>query len=276
MLVEVRRRKPLGGYGEHHDHRHAHFFEKNAEEEDLVRWQLAKGRVDSANTDESSGTATDTSKKTPGDRTRYRLGMGASDVEGALLRINRYLIRDRTMGPFRFEDLHDWRSNWEDETMKKTMSESSVDPEPSIPDQFSRDRYFYLATDERDQAYLALMKDPRAMVLGDLITDDFAHGKKEMIQSENKELGHLDMMGFQEWYGYLDLLVCTKAQAFLGSPMSVFSMAVINQRIVDAKRRSREEKRTYLDRGGGHGWLFRALPLNKHLIRDDGDTGEIF
>lgn len=35
-MTESKKRMALEGYGEHHDHRHVHFFNKNTEEEDFI------------------------------------------------------------------------------------------------------------------------------------------------------------------------------------------------------------------------------------------------
>ncbi|KAF9584537.1 hypothetical protein BGW38_006084 [Lunasporangiospora selenospora] len=198
---------------------------------------------------------------TIGRMNQYRMGLGTRDPRTVLLRINMVLGMDTTVGLFRHEELDEWTAQDQDQSQDKnqgqdgknkmTKSDGSDKPQqgsgPSVEardagqTQFMsgslRESHFFLATDERDPAVLGQMKDQGAIVIGDLMDEDF------IVQN-------LDWIGFPDFFAYLDQLICVKARMFLGSPMSVFSGAIINQRI-GHQRKGR----------GGNGWLYRNVPL---------------
>ncbi|KAF9308579.1 hypothetical protein BG003_010919 [Podila horticola] len=176
---------------------------------------------------------------------RFRMGLGTWDPRSSLLRINTLLMRDRTVGRFRLEDLDEWMEGVtlnENERERQErqnriiqdMSDSSAEHQTPLH-QFTRERFFFMATDERDLPTLNTIREQGALLLGDLMDEDFVKT-------------HLEMMGFPDWYGYLDQLICIKARSFLGSPMSVFTGSIINQRI----RHNRYGRL-------GNGWLYRPV-----------------
>ncbi|KAF8979515.1 hypothetical protein BGZ46_005336, partial [Entomortierella lignicola] len=181
-----------------------------------------------------------------GDREKYRMGLGTQDISSAMLKINALLMRDNTAGRFQLEDLDEWTDGItitdEDRERQEKQTEKIQDLQRLLPkgqshmNHYTRERFYFMATDERDPVTLGSMKEQGALLIGDLLDKDF-------LQS------HLDMMGFPDWYAYLEQLICIKARSFLGSPMSVFSGSIINQRI----RHNRNGKL-------GNGWLYRPVP----------------
>ncbi|KAI1298311.1 hypothetical protein EDD11_006810 [Mortierella claussenii] len=176
---------------------------------------------------------------------KFRMGLGTRDPRSTLLRINALLMRDRTVGKFQLEDLDEWtkgitlnENERERQERQNQIIQNMLDssPERQTPlDHSTRERYFFMATDERDLSTLDTFREQGALLLGDLMDEDFVKT-------------HLDMMGFPDWYGYLDQLICIKARSFLGSPMSVFTGSIINQRI----RHNRYGR-------FGNGWLYRPV-----------------
>ncbi|KFH74165.1 hypothetical protein MVEG_01378 [Podila verticillata NRRL 6337] len=176
---------------------------------------------------------------------RFRMGLGTWDPRSTLLRINALLMRDRTVGRFQLEDLDEWTEgvtlNENERERQESQNRIIQDMWDSSPkrqtplDHSTRERFFFMATDERDLSTLNTIREQGALLLGDLMDEDFVKT-------------HLEMMGFPDWYAYLDQLICIKARSFLGSPMSVFTGSIINQRI----RHNRYGR-------PGNGWLYRPV-----------------
>ncbi|KAG0354015.1 hypothetical protein BG005_006803 [Podila minutissima] len=175
----------------------------------------------------------------------FRMGLGTWNPQSTLLRINTLLMRDHTVGRFQLEDLDEWtegvtlnENERERQERQSRIIQDMLDSSPKRQtplDHSTRERFFFMATDERDLPTLNTIREQGALLLGDLMDEDFVKT-------------HLEMMGFPDWYGYLDQLICTKARSFLGSPMSVFTGSIINQRI----RHNRHGRL-------GNGWLYRPV-----------------
>ncbi|KAF9155017.1 hypothetical protein DFQ26_009861 [Actinomortierella ambigua] len=95
-----------------------------------------------------------------------------------------------------------------------------------------RARHFYLATDERRPDIMLTLKDHGAIVLADLFDKEFIAQYRRYV-------------GFMDWQGYLDQLLAAQGAHFLSTPYSVFSGAIINQRLNcwGGKERARSSNR---------------------------------
>ncbi|GJJ75740.1 hypothetical protein EMPS_08098 [Entomortierella parvispora] len=201
----------------------------------------------------------------------YRKGLGTRDLSGPMLRVTSFLMNDRTIAKFDIQDFMQDSTDI-DETKGRAQEQTKaileLQAKISSPSyEGTRERNFYLATDERDEVTLQQLRDQGAIVLADLMDDPY-------FLKDN-----LDWMGFPDWFAYLDQLICVKARQFWGSPMSVFSGSIINQRIGherskrrrrqmaqrDGQKPSKEDLRQELERqrsdGSGNGWLYRPPPM---------------
>ncbi|KAF9586311.1 hypothetical protein BGW38_007058 [Lunasporangiospora selenospora] len=234
---------------------------------------------------------------------QYLMGLGTVDPRSTLLRIGRELAKGGVGSPFQLRSLNNWAIRLCNETVlhrqdisdehKERQENAANGREPMtetckrinsqsleiialqkweaairgqghhLPFEDSiQERYFYMATDEREFATVKFMQSQGAVVVGDLVDDYF--GRR-----------YLDMMGFEDWYGYLDQLICVKAKTFLGSPTSVFSGTIINQRVGDMPERRGVQGKGGR-RGAGNGWLYRPVPFNSEIMRGDGDVQTVF
>jgi len=194
----------------------------------------------------------------------FRRGLGTMDVNGPMLRVARFLLQDTTVANFDVEDLIEDGQDIgriEERVQEQTNAITELQAKVSnLPHEGTRERNFYLATDERDVDILQQLRDQGAIVLADLMDDP-------VFVEE-----HLDWMTFPDWFAYLDQLICAKARRFWGSPMSVFSGSIINQRIGEERRKRRrrqptqqwEQERQRTD-GSSNGWLYRPPPMEFRL-----------
>ncbi|KAF9940366.1 hypothetical protein BGZ67_007843 [Mortierella alpina] len=180
-----------------------------------------------------------------GNLANYRLGLGTKDIRSPLLRINSLMMKDHSANTFPLQDLDEWtegvdlpKTDREAQNTQTQLIQRMLDATPRYQtpmDHATRERYYFMATDEKDLGILETMHEQGALLMGDLLDDHF-------VQQ------HMEWMGFQDWYGYVEQLICVKARTFLGSPMSVFSGTIMNQRIQN-------------NRYGrlGNGWLYRPV-----------------
>ncbi|KAF9572956.1 hypothetical protein EC968_009161 [Mortierella alpina] len=180
-----------------------------------------------------------------GNLVHYRLGLGTKDIRSPLLRINSLMMKDHSANTFPLQDLDEWtegvdlsKSDREAQEKQTQLIQRMLDSTPRYQtpmDHATRERYYFMATDEKDLGILETMHEQGALLIGDLLDDHF-------VQQ------HMEWMGFQDWYGYVEQLICVKARTFLGSPMSVYSGTIMNQRIQN-------------NRYGrlGNGWLYRPV-----------------